>query len=121
MVGKATHYFISIQKFCLRTPKLSILCLLVILPDVIYRLLVNYYNNAYELEFMFISDLVDSKLFNQTNRPIIVLLNIYQFDRIRISAEVFSSTLAFRYVKNSHILAKFIQKNNFMDVFPGQV
>jgi hypothetical protein len=93
----------------------------VTLPDDIYRLLVNYYNNAYELEFMSVSDLVESGAFNQTNRPIVILPNVDQFGRIRIGAEVFGSTLAPRYAKNSHILAKFIQENNSTDTFPGQV
>ena len=44
---------------------------------------------------------------------------IDQCGRIRVAAEIFGSVLAPRYKKNSHILAKFIQSNNLIELFPG--
>jgi len=44
-----------------------------------------------------------------------------QFGRVRISAEVFGSAMASRYLKNANVLAKFIQNNETTDLFPGQV
>ncbi len=90
------------------------------LPEEIYKLLVDYYNNTYELNFMSVADLVKSGINMETTWPIVVLPNVNQFGRIRISAEIFGSVLASRYTKNSYILAKFIQENNVTDTFAGQ-
>lgn len=91
------------------------------LPDDIYRLLVDYYNNAYknsELTFVTVGDLIT---FKGSNRPIVVLPDVDQFGRIQIGAEVFGSISAPRYAKNAYILAKFIQEDNSIDTYPGQV
>ncbi|GET58354.1 hypothetical protein GLOIN_2v1879967 [Rhizophagus irregularis DAOM 181602=DAOM 197198] len=63
----------------------------VILPNNIYKLLVDYYNNVYNLKFVTIADSIESRL--QSRHPIV----------------------------NSFILAKFVQDNNVADVFSGQV
>lgn len=92
----------------------------VTLPKEIYKLLVEYYNNAYELDFVTIADLARSGINRESNRRIVVLPNVNQFGRVRIGAEIFGSALAPRYAKNSHILAKFIQTNDVTDTFAGQ-
>ena len=86
------------------------------LPDDVYDLLVNYYNNAYELEFVTIAESIESK-----NNSIVVRPQINQFGRIRIGAEIFGSANTPRYLKNSYILAKFIQENGSIETYPGQV
>ena len=75
------------------------------LPDDIYDLLVQYYNIAYDLEFVTITEAASSRLMSNF---IVILPKVNQFGRIRIGAEVFGSTIAPRYIKNSYILAKFI-------------
>lgn len=91
----------------------------VILPNDIYKLLVDYYHDAYDLEFVTIADSIESRL--QSRRPIVVRPIINQYGRIRIGAEIFGSANTPRFYKNSFILAKFVQDNNIADVFPGQV
>jgi hypothetical protein len=79
------------------------------LPNDIYRLLVDYYNNAYdcsELTFITIGNLIT---FKGSKWPIVVLPDVDQFRRIQIGAEIFGSILALQYEKNAYILAKFIQ------------
>lgn len=89
------------------------------LPNDIYEILVQYYNNAYNWEFMTISEAASVETISDDF--IVVLPNVNQFGRIRIGAEIFGSTIAPRYKINSHILAKFIQDNDTTDIFPGQV
>src|SRR3954451_20245775 len=90
------------------------------LPDDIYNLLVEYYNAAYEdLSFFLIAEAAQNP--GRSNRRIVVLPQINQFGRIRIGAEIFGSVNAPRYFKNSFILAKFVQENGSIDIFPGQV
>ena len=89
----------------------------VALPDNIYQILVDYYNNAYELQFVTIAELTST-----TPKDSIVVPNMVdQFGRVRISAEVFGSTMAPKYSKNANVLANFIQNNKTTDLFPGQV
>jgi len=87
------------------------------LPDEIYNLLVEYYKNAYGLEFVTIAGSIRSR----RNNPIVVRPQVNQFGRIRIGAEIFGSSNTPRYIKNSFILAKFIQNDDSIEVFPGQV
>src|SRR5207248_3300675 len=49
------------------------------------------------------------------------MLNINQHGRIKIGSEIFGANIASRYRKNSYILAKFIQDNETIDTFPGEV
>jgi hypothetical protein len=91
------------------------------LPNDIYRLLVDYYNNAYdcsELTFITIGNLIT---FKGSKWPIVVLPDVDQFRRIQIGAEIFGSILALQYEKNAYILAKFIQEDNTIDAYFGQV
>ena len=89
----------------------------VVLPDNIYQILTDYYNNAYELQFLTIAESILTK-----SRSAIVVLNMVdQFGRVRIAAEIFGSIMSSRYSKNASILAKFVQENETTDLFPGQV
>jgi hypothetical protein len=85
------------------------------LPDDIYELLVQYYNTAYDSEFVTIADALTSK------DSIVVSPKVDQYGRIRIGTEIFGATIAPRYKRNSHILAKFIQEDETTDIFPGTV
>jgi hypothetical protein len=89
----------------------------VALPDNVYQILTDYYNNAYELQFVTIAESIST-----SSRDSIVVPNMVdQFGRVRISTEVFGSVMAPRYLKNANVLAKFIQNNEATDLFPGQV
>ncbi|GET67105.1 uncharacterized protein LOC110233779 [Rhizophagus irregularis DAOM 181602=DAOM 197198] len=89
----------------------------VALPDDIYQILTEYYNIAYDLQFVTIAESTST-----SSRDAIVVPNMVdQFGRVRISAEVFGSAMAPRYLKNANVLAKFIQNNETTDLFPGQV
>ncbi|PKK56396.1 hypothetical protein RhiirC2_800113 [Rhizophagus irregularis] len=57
-----------------------------ILPNDIYNLLVDYYNNVYDLEFVTIADSIESRL--QFRHPIIVRLIINQYGHNNV-ADVF--------------------------------
>jgi hypothetical protein len=88
----------------------------VALPDNIYQILTDYYKNAYELQFVTIAEILASP------RDSIVVPNmVNQFGRVRISAEIFGSAMAPRFLKNANVLANFIQDNETTDLFPGQV
>ena len=93
------------------------------LPDDIYDLLVLYYNDAYyDLEFVTIAGASDKLILEEESQDFIVVLpNITQHGRIRIGSEIFGTNIAPRYRKNSYILAKFIQENESVNTFPGEV
>jgi hypothetical protein len=91
------------------------------LPDYIYKILVQYYNDIYDWDFVSISELASSDLSDNSHEPIVVLPIVNQFGRIRIAAEIFGSTIAPRFQRSSHILAKFIQNDETIEMFPGQV
>ena len=83
----------------------------------IYQILTDYYNNAYRLQFVTIAESTSI-----SSRDSIVVPNmINQFGRVRISAEVFGSAIASRYLKNANVLANFIQNNETTDLFSGQM
>ncbi|PKK50439.1 hypothetical protein RhiirC2_803373 [Rhizophagus irregularis] len=88
----------------------------VALPANIYQILTDYYNDAYELQFATIAEISASP-----KDTIVVPNMVNQFGRVRISAEIFGSVMAPRYLKNANVLAKFIQNNETIDLFPGQV
>jgi hypothetical protein len=92
------------------------------LPDDIYELLVKYYNDTYDWDFVTIAELASSDLLSSNSQQsIAVQPNVNQFGRIRIATEIFGSTFAPRYRRSSNILAKFIQDDETIDMFPGQV
>jgi hypothetical protein len=88
----------------------------VALPDNIYQILTDYYKNAYELQFVTIAEILASP-----RDSIVVPKMVNQFGRVRISAEIFGSAMAPRFLKNANVLANFIQDNETTDLFPGQV
>ena len=89
------------------------------LSEQVYNLLVRYYNVAYDnLEFVTIAQIVSR---NINENFIVVRPDVNQYGRIRIGAEIFGSTLATRYIRNSHILAMFIIDNDVTELWPGEV
>ena len=87
------------------------------LPDDIYNILVNYYNAAYDVEFQSIAEAIQ----RHSDHKIVVRPQINQYGRIQIRSEIFGSANTPRYLKSSFILAKFVQENDLIDMFPGQV
>ena len=74
------------------------------------------------MEFVTIAGASDKLILEEESEDfIIVLPNITQHGRIRIGSEIFGTNIAPRYRKNSYILAKFIQDNETIDTFPGEV
>ena len=85
------------------------------LEESIHDLLLDYYKGTYtEATFRkpFTEDTPDS---------IIVLDKATQYGRCRISAEFFGSVIAPRHIKSSFILAKFINRDGSVDIYPGQI
>jgi hypothetical protein len=91
------------------------------LPDDIYEVLVNYYNDAYDHDFVSIAESSVQISTGHANHSIIILPLINQFGRIRIASEIFGSANTPRYLRNSFILAKFVQIDDSIELFPGQV
>ncbi len=95
------------------------------LPDNLLQTLITYYSEIYDdkdFEFISMNDLFERNLQNDSsNRYVIIQPKINQCGRIRMAAEIFGSALSLRYKKNSHILAKFTQRDNSVELFPGQV
>jgi hypothetical protein len=87
-----------------------------LLSDGLLDLLIGYYNRAYEHNFsrprLDTSQLVDY---------IAVTGQTTQYGRVRIGAELFGSTLSKRHIRSSYILARFINNDNDIDTYPGQV
>ena len=84
--------------------------------------MVDYYNNAYDAVFTAISGLIRMRQnSDQPNWPIVVIPKINQYGRIRIGAEIFGSANIPKYLKNSFILAKFVQENDAVEIFSSQV
>ena len=90
------------------------------MPDDIYKLLVEYYNAAYD-DLNFVSIAEASQNLGHSDRRVIVRPQINQFGRIQIRAEIFGTVNALRYLRNSFILAKFIQSNGSVKIYSGQV
>ncbi|CAB4439788.1 unnamed protein product [Rhizophagus irregularis] len=88
------------------------------LPDETYNILVEYYKAAYDLEFLSISELAQGNT-RCSGRKIVIRPQINQFRRIRIGAEIFRSANSPRYSKNLFILAKFVQENESVEIFPS--
>ena len=86
------------------------------LPDDIYRILIEYYSDAYESKFITIAESASAGL-----NDFVVTNMADQFGRVRILAEVFGSVMAPRFFKSAYVLAKFIQDNETSDLFPGQI
>lgn len=89
----------------------------VALSDNIYQILIDYYNDAYELSFAIISESISAS----SSDSIVVPNMVDQFGRVQIAAEVFGSAMSARHSKNALVLAKFIQDDGTIDLYPGQV
>lgn len=88
----------------------------VTLSQDILKLLVKYYQNAYEHSFTTLSD-----IHNAPPGTIAVLAKVNKFGRLRIGAEVIGSTFSARHIRSSNILSQFILDDNTTDTFPGHV
>ena len=86
------------------------------LPADILDLLVEYYDNSYDDYFISISSMSTSSI--NCN---IVNSRIKQYGRLRIGADIYGSVQAARYEKSSYILARFIQDDESIDTYAGQV
>ncbi|CAG8660314.1 13507_t:CDS:2 [Funneliformis mosseae] len=73
-----------------------------------------YYNNAYDIEFLSIVNLVNTR---SSGHRIVVRSQVNQFKYIQIRAEIFGSANASQHLKNSFILVKFVQENGSVDVY----
>ena len=80
-----------------------------------YEHLIAYYNAAYELRNF------TGPFGKQNWNTSVVSSWADQFGRLRIGSEVFGSVISPRHRKNSFILAKWVQRNDEVDVWPGQV
>src|SRR2546421_5570776 len=89
----------------------------VALPDDIYDILVEYYNNAYDSEFVTIAKAVTER----SGDRIVVRPQANQFGCIRVRSKIFGSVNASQYLRSSFIRAKFVQENDSIEVFPDQV
>src|SRR2546430_5570356 len=78
----------------------------VALPDDIYDILVEYYNNAYGSEFVTIAKAATEC----SGDRIIVRPQVNQFGRIQVRSEIFGSVNASRYLRSSFIRAKLYRK-----------
>src|SRR5688572_18413309 len=93
------------------TPKRNIF-----LSKNLQNFLVKYYRRAYEdlsIEFRI--------PFEYGVYGIPVSSQAVQYGRLRISGELFGSVFSGRSANNSYILARFADKNNNIDTYPGQV
>ena len=86
------------------------------LPKDILDLLVEYYNNLYDNSFMSISSITASSINCNVVNP-----RIKQYGRLRIGADIYGSVQAARHEKSSYILARFVQNDETVDTYPGQV
>jgi len=86
------------------------------LPNNILDLLVEYYDNLYDDSFMSISSITASSINRNVVNP-----RIKQYGRLRIGADIYGSVQAARHEKSSYILARFVQDDDTVDTYPGQV
>ena len=83
----------------------------------IMSLLVEYYNNAYDLSFVALSNIHIS-----SSESIPVLPKVNQFSRLRLGAKVFGFTFSVRHFRSANILVQFIlDNNNIINIYPDQV
>ena len=90
------------------------------LPNDTYKHLVMYYKAAYRnLDFFTIEEISRNPGFS--GHGVVVWPQINQFGRIRIGAEIFGSANAPRHSRSSFIRAKFVQSDDSIESFPGQI
>ena len=87
----------------------------IFLEDSIHNLLVEYYTGTY-------IDLTFKKPFDRdTSNSVIVVNMAKQYGRCQIGAEIFGSITLACHIKSSFILAKFINRDGSVDIYPGQI
>ena len=86
-----------------------------ILSDEVLSLLVEYYEASYETNFR--------KLFTNSinNDSIVIQSRADQYGRSRIGSEIFDSVMSRRNIKGSFVLARFVNQDGSVDLYPGQV
>jgi hypothetical protein len=85
------------------------------LPNHILDLLVEFYNSLYDGYFISIYSITGPNIGTVVNSKII------QYGRLRIGADIYGSVQAGRHKKSAYILARFVQDDGSIDIFPGQV
>lgn len=85
------------------------------LPDDVLNILVKYYDNLYNEDFISI------KSIRGPSSSIVVNSKIKLHGRLRIGADIYGSIQAARYERSSYILARFVQDDGSVDTYPGQV
>jgi len=86
-----------------------------ILPAEILNLLVEYYEASYEtMNFQ-------KPFTNNINNLIVIQNRADQYGRSRIGSEILDSLMSSRNVKGSFILARFVNHDGSVDLYPGQV
>ena len=79
-----------------------------------------YYKAAYRnLDFFTIEEI--SRNPGYSGHGVVIRPQINQFGRIRIGAEIFGSANAPRHSRSSFICAKFVQSDDSIDSFLGQI
>src|SRR2546428_2741144 len=86
-----------------------------ILPAETLDLLVEYYEASYEtMNFR-------RPFTNNVNDSIVIQNRADQYGRSRIGSEIFDSVMSSRNVKGSFILARFVNHDGSVDLYPGQI
>lgn len=85
------------------------------LPNDILDLLVEFYDSLYNNYFISIYSITGP------NSDTVVNSKIKQYGRLRIGADIYGSVQAARHEKSSYILARFVQNDETIDTYPGQV
>ena len=86
-----------------------------ILHAEILDLLVEYYEASYEtMNFR-------RPFTNNINDSIVIQNIANQYERIRIGNEIFDSVMSSRNIKGSFVLARFVNHDGSVDLYPGQV
>jgi hypothetical protein len=86
-----------------------------ILPAETLDLLVEYYEASYEMMNF------RRPFTNNANDSIVIQNRADQYGRSRIGSEIFDSVMSSRNVKGSFVLARFVNHDGSVDLYPGQV
>ena len=85
------------------------------LPNNILNILTEFYSSLYSNRFISISSITGQNNYNVVNSK------IKQYGRLRIGADIYGSVQAAHHEKSSYILARFMQEDETIDVYSGQV
>lgn len=86
------------------------------LPDEVENLLLEYYQNAYDREFVSLKN-----IHTASSDAIPVLKRANMYGRLQLGSEVFGSSYSKRHVKSAKILSSFTHDNGEKDTYPGIV